>query len=79
MKVAQQLVWQDFCKEKDDAIIDGGGKPVLPVFSTLTRVVDNAKKQINDMERITFFLGATKHIYNWLCPLVGLLVCWSVG
>ena len=21
------------------------------------------------------FLGATKHLYNWLCPLVG----WSVG
>ena len=21
------------------------------------------------------FLGATKHLYNWLCPLVGLLVC----
>ena len=25
------------------------------------------------------FLGATKHLYNWLCPLVGRLVCWSVG
>ena len=24
---------------------------------------------------IYFFLGATKHLYNWLCPLV----CWSVG
>ena len=25
------------------------------------------------------FLGATKHLYNWLCPLVGWLVGWSVG
>ena len=24
------------------------------------------------------FLGATKHLYNWLCPLVGLPVCLSV-
>ena len=24
---------------------------------------------------IHFFLGATKHLYNWLCPSVGLLVC----
>ena len=24
---------------------------------------------------LTFFLGATKHLYNWLCPLVCLLVC----
>ena len=23
------------------------------------------------------FLGATKHLYNWLCPLVGLLVTHS--
>ena len=22
------------------------------------------------------FLGATKHLYNWLCPLVGWLVGW---
>merc|ERR1711946_61457 len=26
----------------------------------------------------SFFLGATKHLYNWLCPLVGRLVCLSV-
>jgi len=25
------------------------------------------------------FLGATKHLYNWLCPLVGRLVGRSVG
>ena len=25
------------------------------------------------------FLGATKHLYNWLCPLVGRLVGWLVG
>ena len=25
------------------------------------------------------FLGATKHLYNWLCPLVGWLVGWSVS
>ena len=25
------------------------------------------------------FLGATKHLYNWLCPSVGRLVGWSVG
>ena len=25
------------------------------------------------------FLGATKHLYNWLCPLVCRLVGWSVG
>ena len=24
-------------------------------------------------------LGATKHLYNWLCPSVGLLVCLLVG
>ena len=24
-------------------------------------------------------LGATKHLYNWLCPLVGRSVGWSVG
>ena len=24
---------------------------------------------------VVHFLGATKHLYNWLCPLVGLLVC----
>ena len=24
------------------------------------------------------FLGATKHLYNWLCPSVCLSVCWSV-
>ena len=23
------------------------------------------------------FLGATKHLYNWLCPSVCWLVCWS--
>ena len=26
-----------------------------------------------------FFLGATKHLYNWLCPSVGRSVGWSVG
>ena len=26
--------------------------------------------------RQTVFLGATKHLYNWLCPLVGRSVCW---
>ena len=26
-----------------------------------------------------YFLGATKHLYNWLCPLVGRSVGWSVG
>ena len=25
------------------------------------------------------FLGATKHLFNWLCPSVGQLVSWSVG
>ena len=25
------------------------------------------------------FLGATKHLYNWLCPSVGWLVGWLVG
>ena len=24
---------------------------------------------------LCYFLGATKHLYNWLCPSVGLLVC----
>ena len=27
---------------------------------------------------LSFFLGATKHLYNWLCPSVGRLVGWSV-
>ena len=26
-----------------------------------------------------FFLGATKHLYNWLCPSVSRSVGWSVG
>ena len=26
-----------------------------------------------------WFLGAIKHLYNWLCPSVVLLVCLSVG
>ena len=25
------------------------------------------------------FLGATKHLYNWLCPSVGWLVGWLIG
>ena len=29
--------------------------------------------------RRLLFLGATKYLYNWLCPLVGWLVGWSVG
>ena len=29
--------------------------------------------------KIKKFLGATKHLYDWLCPLVGQLVGWSVG
>ena len=28
---------------------------------------------------LSFFLGATKHLYNWLYPSVGLSVCLSVG
>ena len=27
---------------------------------------------------VASFLGATKHLYNWLCPLVCLSVCLSV-
>ena len=27
----------------------------------------------------SYFLGATKHLYNWLCLLVGRLVGWLVG
>ena len=33
---------------------------------------------IQEVEKIAF-LGATKHIYNWLCPLVGLTVGQLVG
>ena len=29
--------------------------------------------------QISSFLGATEHLYNWLCPLVGRLVGWLVG
>ena len=29
----------------------------------------------NDLIFQICFLGATKHLYNWLCPLVGWLVC----
>ena len=41
--------------------------------------LNNNMEQKN--ESIQFVLGATKHLYNWLCPLVGRtvgrLVCWS--
>ena len=31
---------------------------------------------VTNMEKS--FLGATKHLYNWLCPLVGRSVGWLV-
>ena len=35
-------------------------------------------RDLISLSRYIIFLGATKHLYNWLCPLVGRLVCLSV-
>ena len=42
---------------------------------------ENLIRQKNDSRQrdLDMFLGATKHLYNWLCPSVGRLVCLSVG
>ena len=37
-------------------------------------IVFNLGSSVNELH----FLGATKHLYNWLCLLVGWLVGWSV-
>ena len=45
-----------------------------PVIEVLCRIICD----LLFSRLFTRFLGATKHLYNWLCPLVGLSVCWSV-
>ena len=34
---------------------------------------------MNNFDPISMFLGATKHLYNWLCLSVGWSVSWLVG
>ena len=42
------------------------------------RLINKQNKRIIK-SNVRVFLGATKHLYNWLCPLVGWLVGRSVG
>ena len=49
-------------------------KLVSPLTSVIVLNFVLNIQQKNEKEAVEF-LGATKHLYNWLCPLVG----WSVG
>ena len=37
------------------------------------------KETMSGQQSLIHFLGATKHLYNWLCPSVGWLAGRSVG
>ena len=50
----------------------GGANSFNPAEMTEKTVLQN-------VHFVSAFLGATKHLYNWLCPLVGRSVGWSVG
>ena len=47
-------------------------------FDALTEYETEEGKR-TDIQTNSMFLGATKHLYNWLCPLVGWSVGWLVG
>ena len=62
------------------------GKYVLVLLREMTRLRWLLRRAEREAEFLDFscvtvyvFLGATKHLYNWLCPLVCLSVCLSVG
>ena len=42
-------------------------------------LMDTLTHEEHCRKNLQFFLGATKHLYNWLCPLVGWSVGWLVG
>ena len=48
---------------------------IAQAFSKYDFIIDLRADQVRQSESLTsMFLGATKHLYNWLCPLVGLSV-----
>ena len=53
---------------------------ILGGFMNSMEGSDNTvKPRSNGFQGTNQFLGATKHLYNWLCLSVGWLVCWSFG
>ena len=45
----------------------------------LSQVIIHMIAGVHTNGAIKAFLGAPKHLYNWLCPSVGWSVCWLVG
>ena len=60
--------------------ISQGGKlaPKTRIFSSGSNIA-SLSLSLSVFFFFLVFLGATKHLYNWLCPSVGLLVCRLVG